>query len=115
MSAFDRVAKGRMDRVFDAIYLERERQESLKAARKFRFTCSDLELGDIVAGLILVEEVGEVCRAVLSGEPRGLTTDTPEKGTTAHLRSELVQVAAVAVAWIEKLEKRLERVEGIQL
>lgn len=40
---------------------------------------------------VLTEEVGEVCRAWL------------ERDTTG-LREELVQVAAVAVAWIEELD-----------
>jgi hypothetical protein len=101
--------KKRMDRIFDAIYRERERQEQLKVAGKFRFTCADIELGDIVAGLILGEECGEVCRAVLNLDR--FTTDANRK----DLRSELIQVAAVAVAWVEKLDKRSDVVEGIQL
>ena len=45
---------------------------------------------------ILVEEVGEVARAVL--DEQGLQ----------HTRDELVQVAAVSVAYIEKLDKELQ-------
>lgn len=41
---------------------------------------------------VLTEEVGECCRAWLERD-------------TASLRDELVQVAAVAVAWIEELER----------
>lgn len=41
---------------------------------------------------VLTEEVGECCRAWLERDP-------------ASLRDELVQVAAVAVAWIEELER----------
>jgi NTP pyrophosphatase (non-canonical NTP hydrolase) len=40
---------------------------------------------------VLTEEVGEVCKAWLERD-------------TAALREELVQVAAVAVAWIEELD-----------
>lgn len=43
--------------------------------------------------MVLAEEVGEVMRAVLDGE------DVDEY----ELRDELVQVAAVCVAWLESL------------
>lgn len=46
---------------------------------------------------ILTEEVGETAEATL-------------KGTEEHLLSELVQVAAVAVCWLEALA---EEVEGV--
>ena len=41
---------------------------------------------------ILTEEVGEVNRAIL------------DKADAQHLRAELVQVAAVAVAWMEAID-----------
>jgi len=44
--------------------------------------------------VILGEEFGEVCRAVYDN-----TLDP------AHLRSELIQVAAVALAWLEATER----------
>lgn len=50
---------------------------------------------------ILTEEVGESAQAVLHWK-----FDGPARGT---LRSELVQVAAVALAWIEAIDKRGER------
>jgi hypothetical protein len=40
---------------------------------------------------VLGEEFGEVCKAVLEGQ-------------TAELRTELIHVAAVAVAWVEELD-----------
>jgi NTP pyrophosphatase (non-canonical NTP hydrolase) len=40
------------------------------------------------------EEFGEVCRAIFEGD------------NIEHLREELVQVAAVAVAWIEDIDAR---------
>ncbi|NBW23500.1 MAG: hypothetical protein EBR82_87720 [Caulobacteraceae bacterium] len=70
---------------------ERLRQEGLKASGKFPATCAD----DIPAAskfAILVEEVGEVARAINDGDPE-------------HMREELVQVAAVAVAWVEALSR----------
>ena len=50
--------------------------------------CSSLDVDDRTKLAVLTEEVGEVARALLDG------TD---------LRAELVQVAAVAVAWLEAL------------
>lgn len=41
--------------------------------------------------VVLGEEYGEVCRAILEGQG-------------ANLREELIQVAAVAVAWVEQLD-----------
>ena len=40
---------------------------------------------------VLMEEVGEVSKALIDGEPM------------ARVRSELIQVAAVAVAWLESM------------
>ncbi len=50
--------------------------------------CSSSDVADIVKAAVLTEESGEVARAVLDGN---------------GLRTELVQVAAVAVAWLESL------------
>ena len=50
--------------------------------------CSSPHVDQSVKAAVLAEEVGEVARAVLDINP-------------ANLRSELVQVAAVAVAWLE--------------
>jgi hypothetical protein len=62
---------------------------------------------DPVWAAILGEEVGEACKATLErafGWDGGIdTTSTPSE----LLRAELVQVAAVAVAWIERIDRRL--------
>lgn len=50
---------------------------------------------------VLAEEFGEVAREVLTGEGRRLARDTV--GTPEALRKEVIQVAAVAVAWAEYL------------
>jgi len=50
--------------------------------------CSSDKVANIVKAAVLAEECGEVSRAVLE------LNDT-------NLRTELVQVAAVAVAWLE--------------
>jgi hypothetical protein len=47
--------------------------------------------------IILSEEIGEVARA--------LTYDHPELGPD-HLVKELIQVAAMALAWVEGIEAR---------
>jgi hypothetical protein len=52
--------------------------------------CSSLDVADIVKAAVLGEECGEVTRAVLEHDWR-------------QTRLELIQVAAVAVAWLEAL------------
>lgn len=78
---------------------ERDRQERLKAAGRFEFTCADDGLTDAEKLATIAEEVGEVAQQVLAGS--GLTHDT--EGTREELRGELIQVAALSVAWIEAL------------
>lgn len=56
---------------------------------------------DLMWTAILGEEVGESCQEVLTqiwGKQNG--------GGHGNLREELVQVAAVAVAWIEAIDRR---------
>lgn len=83
--------------IFAAIDRERARQAMLKAAGRFPATCADptMPLGHKLA--VLAEEFGEisyeVCEA-LAGHP----------AAASDLRAELVQVAAVCVAWIESME-----------
>lgn len=57
--------------------------------------------GDFVWGAILGEEVGEAHQAALEFE------FGDSENPNADLRKELIQVAAVAVAWIECLDRRL--------
>ena len=52
--------------------------------------CSSIRVAPIVKAAILTEETGEVVRAVLDWD-------------NDNLRDELIQVAAVAVAWLEAL------------
>jgi NTP pyrophosphatase (non-canonical NTP hydrolase) len=91
----------RLGRALDHVAKERLRQEGMKADGRFRHTCADYELSNSEKLTILVEEVGEVAREVLTQDGRRLAHDTA--GTPEGLRQELVQVAAVAVAWIEAL------------
>ena len=53
--------------------------------------CSSPLVDDIVKTAVLNEECGEVARAVLEKDNR-------------NLKEELIQVAAVAVAWLETLD-----------
>lgn len=82
--------------VVEAVMEERIRQETLRVEGRFRYTCADPEMspGDKLA--CLAEEFGEVARAML--HERGLVADGG-----GELRTELIQVAAVAVAWAESL------------
>lgn len=76
-----------------AILRERMRQEQLQAEGRFSHTPSDPEMSDTAFLAVLVEEVGEVARAINDAEG------------VARLRDELVQVAAVCVARLELLAR----------
>lgn len=82
--------------ICEDILEERQRQETLKARGKFQYTCADQEMSDSDRLAVLVEEIGEVARAVL--EEQKLAHENQVKG---GLREELIQVAAVCMAWIE--------------
>jgi NTP pyrophosphatase (non-canonical NTP hydrolase) len=81
--------------------------------RSFEFASPDRKLR------ILVEEVGEVARALQDAENADddyltkaptCTTDellamrTERQARTDHLRSELVQVASLAIRWIDQMD-----------
>jgi len=80
------------DHIFRAIRAERKRQRAQwNKTHRFGFgDCSSLRVSNATKSAVLAEESGEVCRAVLEGD-------------TTQLQKELVQVAAVAVAWLEAL------------
>lgn len=79
---------------------ERIRQQELFRAGKFTFTCASHTADDNRKLRILVEEVGEVAEAIDRVENSKIN-HLPAK---EHLRDELVQVAAVACAWLESME-----------
>lgn len=84
------------DRAAAAVVLELERSCELQAAGKFPKTiemCTDFE-----ALAVLVEEVGEVAHEV--NETIGREVD-PEYAR--RLRTELIQVAAMAIGWAARL------------
>lgn len=70
-------------KILDKINDERSEQD-----RKYP---DDDHLDDKTLNLILVEEVGEVSKAILEND---------------NLEEELIQVAAVCVKWLEIIEKR---------
>ncbi len=80
------------------VYNERLRQEQLKADGRFKYTCADREPTNVEKFAILGEEIGEVARVVV--EMGGLANDVHGK----NLKKELIQVAAVCIAWIESLD-----------
>lgn len=87
----------RMEVLRDVI-AERNRQEDLKAAGKFPATCADNTISDETKCCVLTKENGEVAR-VLCERASGRAGGTDDK-----LYEELVQVAAVAIAWCEALQ-----------
>ena len=82
------------EEVWLAILNERVRQgQQWEAPHGWgRGDCSSPDVPAIVKAAVLSEEAGEVSRAVLERDDEAL-------------RAELVQVAAVAVAWLEGMEK----------
>jgi NTP pyrophosphatase (non-canonical NTP hydrolase) len=81
----------------ELVVSERRRQDRLKADGRFPYTCADDELSPFEKYAVLSEEVGEVARALLEA------SDLSNHKNYVELRKELIQVAAVAVAWIESL------------
>jgi len=79
--------------IFEDINAERARQAERWSAphRWGRGDCSSSEVDETVKASVLAEECGEVSRAVLDADHEAL-------------RRELIQVAAVAVAWLETYE-----------
>ncbi len=84
--------------VFERIAQERVRQQELLREGKHTFTCASPIADDNRKLRVLVEEVGEVAEALDALENK------KDWKRFDHLREELVQVAAVAVAWLEALQ-----------
>lgn len=74
--------------VLGDVWEERQRQQELLEIKKIPWDTSDPVIPTAMKLSVLVEEVGEVARAILE---------------ESNLREELIQVAAVAVAWAESL------------
>lgn len=101
--------------IFTLIANERSRQNELKAAGRFAYTCADNELSDADRDTILTEEVGEVSDEALSlllSKCKGRVSHEVNEGigpgrtvNREALRKELIQVAAVVVAWLENIQE----------
>jgi NTP pyrophosphatase (non-canonical NTP hydrolase) len=92
----------RIANIYQDVLEERARQEQLKAEGKFKYSAADIECPDDCKHRYLSEEFGEVSRELNERETalwKGVPYDS------ANLRAELIQVAAVAVAWVEALDK----------
>ena len=76
--------------VLSDVAAERLRQEMLREEGSLAYTAACSDCPDSLRLAALVEEVGEVARALHDGD-------------FENLAAELVQVAAVAVAWREAL------------
>jgi len=86
-------------RIYKEIEHEISRQVLLQEQGRFRHTPKDSTLPTTFKFGMLAEELGEVARCVLANA--GLVQEKP---SVDNLREELVQVAAIAVAWLESPE-----------
>lgn len=89
----------RLEYVLITVGSERKRQLLLQKQGRFKYTLSDEGLTDAERLACIVEEVGEVGRNVLARA--SLVSDGEE--SPEALRKELCQIAALAVAWMERL------------
>lgn len=99
-----------------AVQKERERQEELKKAGKFLWSCADnfvmvsgqeRHITEAEKGVVLGEEFGEAMREVTDAIIALDKQDFAQaESNLSSLRKELIQVAAVAVAWVESLDAR---------
>lgn len=81
------------------IATERRRQHRLKKEGRFKYTPSDDELNDWQRYGMISEEMGEVARNLLARDD--LVSDGDKSND--ELLKELSQVAALTLAWIERL------------
>ncbi len=95
------------DQIYQDIARERHRQNELKMAGKFAYTCADPQICDAERYAVLGEEYGEVGREICETIGRKVFTEAGERDYLKRLRAELIQVAAVAVAWVESIDRRL--------
>lgn len=92
MEQFQRRWKALWERTkaIEAIVAERARQDELWGGTAGEIASPDTTQEHRLA--VLAEEFGEVAKEVLEGDPTG------------NLRTELIQVAAVTLAWLEVQE-----------
>lgn len=83
--------------IFDRIKIERIRQEHLQRTDLIPYTAASTNVTNYQKIAILAEEVGEISK-VLNDYYK---TDADQR--LSDLKSELIQAAAVCVAWLESL------------
>jgi len=87
--------------VLGEVAAERNRQEAKCAEKRDEgllwLTCADPRMPSAERLAVLVEEVGEVARELCDARAE-------KREPAPNLRVELVQVAAIAVGWIEALD-----------
>lgn len=83
--------------VLSEVRYERHRQEQLKAEGRFEHTLADPEMSETYKMACILEEIGEVARNLLARASLVTDGDASDKA----LRKELIQVAALTVAWLE--------------
>ena len=97
-----RTAYTRRSTILQEVFEERDRQEELCAAGKFSLTCASTNLPIGGKLCVLAEEFGEVAKESCQlYDPR---PGDNQAAAIARLRTELVQLAAVAAAWIESID-----------
>lgn len=89
----------KQERIWRKILAERVRQNEIHPDKN----CAMPHVSSGYKGLVLVEEVGECAKEgmIIMDTPR---TDPEHQAAREKLKTELVQVAATAVAWLESLE-----------
>jgi hypothetical protein len=86
--------KSSLRKIYKDIERERDRQELLRDDGKFENTPASQGVDDVECLAMIVEEVGECANDILENRRE-------------DLRTELIQVAALAVAWVERLDAEL--------
>jgi NTP pyrophosphatase (non-canonical NTP hydrolase) len=92
-------------RVLDEVAAERARQYALLRTGRIQHDCADPSVNLDRKLRVLTEELGEVAQAIDILEQCG---GPAEPLCREELREELIQVAAVAVAWAESLTPNCE-------
>jgi hypothetical protein len=82
------------------VHIERLRQERLKLEGRFKHTLADGELQDEFKLAMVLEEVAEVGKNLLA---RAALVQDGDASLEA-IYTEVTQVAALSVAWMERLE-----------
>ena len=106
-----------------AVVRERLRQDELVRAGKFSWNCAFDGPTYSEKLAVLMEEVGEVAREVTehiitrdkyaADEKLRVMPEHREEHFRERLKKELVQVAAVCVAWIEAIDRDLDKLDTL--